>query len=444
MNGSKTAAGPRRQAAAAEGWKGEAPGPRTPDQTEANLSFYLFLGGAIAGLIQLTYPVEFGTGFEMVAIGKNIAKSGSFANPYAVAATGATAAVPPAYPFFLGILNKVLRNQAAVFLVAVICNIVVNALAASLLPKLSRVIFRDLLPGVIGGAFWLATAHLMPSWDTSYTVAGLILFCLMSELFLRERRSVILHGAGAGALAGLLSLLNPSAILVLLPWLAYLVLRRIAPLRAAVVYAAIIIAAMAMVDTGWMWRNYKQLGAFVLRTNLGMTLYASNNDCASSSLISNERSGCYQAHHPNTSAAEAELVRTLGEVAYDRLRVANAKQWAVSNPVPFTRLTAKRFWEFWFPPAELYPYSAAAIWIVTALSIPGLIIMGIRREPILFFMVTVSVVYPLLYYLVVTDMRYRYPILWLSCIAAGYACTGFGTFLVTHRRTRQRIEAVVE
>ena len=80
------------------------------DQFEKTVRFYLFCGGAAAGLLQLFSPVEFGASFEMIAIGKNLAEHGSFANPYAVAATGATAAVPPAYPFVLGALYAIFQE----------------------------------------------------------------------------------------------------------------------------------------------------------------------------------------------------------------------------------------------------------------------------------------------------------------------------------------------
>ena len=79
-----------------------------------------------------------------------------------------------------------------------------------------------------------------------------------------------------------------------------------------------------------------------------MTLYASNNDCAESSLIETGRNGCYQLYHPNASVSEARLLRALGEVAYDRLS------------------------------------------------------------------------YPFVYYFVVTGVRYRYPVLWLSLLPVGY------------------------
>ena len=60
------------------------------------------------------------------------------------------------------------------------------------------------------------------------------------------------------------------------------------------------------------------------------------------------------------------------------------------------------------------------IWLATALSVPGLILMALRREPVTLFVAAVLLIYPLMYYVVVSDVRYRYPVLWLSLLQAGY------------------------
>lgn len=64
--------------------------------------------------------------------------------------------------------------------------------------------------------------------------------------------------------------------------------------------------------------------------------------------------------------------------------------------------------------------TAYAIWTITGLSLPGLVLMARRRELVTVFVVAVLAIYPLMYYVVVSDMRCRYPVLWLSLLAAGY------------------------
>lgn len=393
-------------------------GGRASDR--ARLSFYLFIAGGIVGLVQLSSTVRFSSGTEMFAEARNLAEHGAFANPFDIMKTGPTAVNPPLYPLVLALLMKLLTVPYLVAAGAVIGNILANALTAGLLPRISFVFYGDTIPGAVAAVLWLAAVQLMPDWDASYTVAGLILFCLFSAWSIERTDKPLPFGALAGVAAGLLCLLNLSSILISLPWIAYLILHgKVSWVRVAR-YGGVLLASLLLVVSAWALRNRHQLGVPVLRTGLGMTLYASNNDCAESSLMDNMRSGCFEAHHPNSSLAEARLLRALGEVAYDRMRTAAAVSWAMANPVRFRRLTARRFLEFWFPRPEEHAYTAYVIWLATVLSIPGLIVMIRNREPVVVFMVVVQLIYPVMYYLVISDVRYRYPVLWLSLLPAGY------------------------
>lgn len=360
----------------------------------------------------------------MVAVARNLADHGAFADPFDAGATGPTAANPPLYPLLLASMFKILGNPNLVTWVATICNIVVNAVTAALLPQVAVVLFDDAFPGVIASVTCLAAMQLMPAWDTGYTVAGLMLFCLFSASGM-GKHSAAGYGALAGLAAGALALLNPSSLLVTPLWIVWLSVPRKS--GAVAKYWGAFLATLCLVVSVWVLRNNVQLGAPVLRTNFGMSVYASNNDCASASLVEDERGDCYQRHHPNTSRDEAQLVRTLGEVAYDRKRTADAMHWMVSHPDRFRRLTLGRIREFWFPLPGGHPYTTAVVWLITGLSIPGLVLMTWRRERAAYFLLPVLVVYPLMYYVVVADMRYRYPILWISALAAGYLAAFFKT-----------------
>ena len=68
--------------------------------------FYLFVLGGVAGLAQFAITMPFGVGYEMVAIGTNLAKGAGFANPFAVLDAGPTAVNPPLYPLLLGVLFR--------------------------------------------------------------------------------------------------------------------------------------------------------------------------------------------------------------------------------------------------------------------------------------------------------------------------------------------------
>jgi len=143
-------------------------------------------------------------------------------------------------------------------------------------------------------------------------------------------------------------------------------------------------------------------------------------------LIDEERTNCYQSHHPNTSIAEAERLRSLGEIEYDRMRVQDTMAWVRSHRTPFLHLSLARFRDFWLPPREDHPFKSVTIWIATLLSIPGLLLMIYRRERVTPFALFVLAIYPLMYYVVVSDVRYRIPVLWLSLLPAGYFLAKIG------------------
>ena len=221
---------------------------------------------------------------------------------------------------------------------------------AALLPRLSLLIFSRAEPGAAASVLWLASMRLMPSWDMSFTVAALILFCLFSTPPIAGDMTSARAGASSGILAGLLLPLNPASLTIAGPWVVCRLAYRKLPAGMIVRYSCVLIATLTVIVSPWVLRNYRELGAPVIRTNLGMTLYASLNDCAEPSLLDSEWTDCYQSHHPNTGIREALLLRSVGEVAYDRRRIADAGEWIRTHPRRFAQLTLARFWEFWLPP----------------------------------------------------------------------------------------------
>jgi len=396
-----------------------------PTPELANICFLLFALGGIAGVAQLSFPLPFGAGFEMVAAGRNLADSGTLANPFRILDTGPTSVNPPLYPLFMGLLFKLFGSPGVVLIAAAIGNTVMNALTASWLPRISLAVFGSFVPGVVAALLWLGAVQLTPAWDAGYTVAGLTLFCWYSVSAIgsdRPVRGTIL----SGLVAAVVVMLNPACLIALLPWLAYLVLIQTRNRKRAVLFAAAVSVIICIPVSLWILRNSIVLGAPVLRTNLGMTLYVSNNECAQPSLIESGLIGCYQTHHPNESILEAQALRSEGEVNYDRSRVAASINWIRANPTRFRQLTISRLRQFWFPPAGRNAFHTYVIWLGTVLSIPGFVLMVRRRDPAALFIGCVLLVYPLMYYIVVSDVRYRYPVVWLSFLAAGYLIHSIG------------------
>jgi hypothetical protein len=393
-----------------------------PERELKAVTLLLFAAALMAGVYQFTHSRSFGfgPGREMVALARNLARHGSFANPFQAAATGPSANQPPLYPFFLAGLMRLFGDTLVFAWVATLAAILIQALHAALLPRLSLLLYDDAKTGIHAAILSIFALRVMPDWDATFTATGLMGFCLASAWLFRRNASPSRSGAIHGMLAGVLLLLNPASILVSAPWTLFLLLRRKLPLKRIPAFSTAFVVGLGLVSMPWMVRNYMQAGVFAIKDNFGITLYASNNPCAKSSLWAS-LGVCHDANHPNTSLPEARELTGLGEAEYDRRRAAAAIQWMAQNPRRFCTLTLRRAFEFWFPAPAPPLYCIYAVWIVTALSIPGLWLAAAKRIPAAWFTMAVALVYPMMYYVVVSDVRYRTPILWLSLLCAGYA-----------------------
>jgi hypothetical protein len=98
-----------------------------------------------------------------------------------------------------------------------------------------------------------------------------------------------------------------------------------------------------------------------------------------------------------------------------------------SHPWKFLSLSATRARMFWFPDAEGHSLYAFGVAFVTIGSIFGFLLLAARRKPILLFLGAVQLLYPILYYLVQNDPRFRAPILWISLLGTGYLLVNVGS-----------------
>ena len=71
--------------------------------------------------------------------------------------------------------------------------------------------------------------------------------------------------------------------------------------------------------------------------------------------------------------------------------------------------------------------------MVTVLSAAGLGLMWRRGRSAALVFSGVFALYPVVFYIAVADMRYRFPIVWLSALAVGYL--GFVCLETARRRT---------
>ena len=332
-----------------------------------------------------------GQGHENVNVARSLLAGQGFANPFQWA-TGPTAHVAPVYPGLLWLQMRVLGYGPAFGVVATLVDVLLQTAVLLLLPRLAARMWGRAEAGYWAAGLMLLVNAPMPQTETA--LAALV--CVLAVMAMEARRA----GAAAG-LMGLAALTNPA----LCPAAALAAFARFPWRKAALIAAAGIAIAMP-----WVIRNRVELGAWApVRDNFGLEFWISNGDGA---VARSFGSRTFFERHPMHSAAVAERMRQVGEAAFNRAALREGTAWAERNPGTFARLTAERAWLYWFP--------ADARWMgaITVLSLAGIWLVG-RKGLALF--APFLIVYPLPYYLVQAAARYRYPVLWISALLAGFA-----------------------
>lgn len=369
---------------------------------------------------------------EALAVAQCLAQTGTFSNPFATTPTGPTAHVAPLFPAFAAIVVAVFGDGPRTYFVLSFAATTVMAVLVALLPVTTAYLRLGFAPGVFASFLYLvAKVPVFEAWETTYVALVTLLLTLLMYQSLSVRptlnRTVL-----TGAVWGIAILLNPVLALPFLAWFAYSVFQAY-PRHAAFV-AMLSLGVPAMFCAPWILRNYAAFDRLIfVRDNLGLELQVSNNDCAHFSLRSNLHSGCFAAHHPNVNRSQAEQIKALGEIQYNKQKLRSALAWIWSHPHRFVDLSVQRFVHFWFPTEGLrlvdvhkdtggYRQYALVVWAATLLSLVGLGLGWLHghRHAVVLSLLWVFF-YPPVYYLVQYENRYRVPILWVTFMWAGYA-----------------------
>jgi hypothetical protein len=184
-------------------------------------------------------------------------------------------------------------------------------------------------------------------------------------------------------------------------------------------------AAAFLVCLPWLARNQRAVGAFSLRTNLGVELNVGNNDLA--------RGYPVMSVHPSTNGDAFRRYRSIGEAAYARETMTRAKEWTLAHPWRFAVLTLHRAQLFWLgePPTidpRVEPGVVAARdpkswikWIAHAGAGLACLVgawLFARERGEGRWLLAVLMLFPAPYYLTHTMERYRFPIEPLIVLAA--------------------------
>lgn len=361
------------------------------------------------------------TRWEISAVAMALYERGEFADPYCLP-TGPTAHMPPFQPALMAAIYHLFGPTLVAGYIIWLIAIAGSAGMYGMLPWLGEKLGLGLKAGLIAG---LAGA-VIPRWPGWIEGPAAVLIGLMAAAFLRRWSTGRATSGGSLALGlavGLAFHVTPSLLPVALGLAAFelLWLRETRRRR----WAALMLLGMAAACAPWTWRNYARLdGLFFIRSNFGLELRMGNHEGAAPTLDLSARGGTER--HPRTNEEEARKVQRLGELEYMRRTGREAAHWIRAHPAAFLRLTGLRVAQFWLGPVDDLPVALGTA-LLTLLAAVG----AWRAFPVLSvpqraaFLIPLAA-YPLVYYLVGYEPRYRQPMdgLLLLLAASAFAAPG--------------------
>ena len=363
-------------------------------------------------------------------IAYSLASGKGFASPFQ-RDTGPTAWLAPVYPLLVAAIFKLfgVYTQAS-FLVAVFLNIAFSA--GTCIPVFyacKRV--GGLTAASLAAWFWalFPNAILIPFewiWDTS--LAALLAATILWLTFRVAESDSWRDWVAYGLLWGFALMTNPALLSlspVLLGWLIW----RVRPKsRIYLRKPAIAVALAFLCCVPWTLRNFVTFHRFIpFRSNLSYELYIGNNEN-------------YDERHrglPPVITQDRETLRYLrmGEMAFMDEEQRKALLFIKAHPLMELKLFAWRFVDFWIgvadPWATFLRTDSLLVRVIllgnlaSALgALLGMVALFLERNIYAVSLAAFPVVFPFLYYLTHTSLRYRHPIdpvvLLLTAIAIHY------------------------
>jgi 4-amino-4-deoxy-L-arabinose transferase-like glycosyltransferase len=391
--------------------------------------FLLHSGDKIAGKDAWSWGYEAACTARSVAAGDGWAGQWNRAQMPWGLGSGATGWLAPLYPaliagamaLFGGMTSAMATALFAIqcLLSAVTCLFVWGIGVELGEPRVGR--WAGFLFAFTPTAIWNASATV---WDTTCVAFGIAAFLFLVLRYGRRPSNVA--PSALGAAFGALLLLNPAPVSMFPVAIAWLAAHR-ASWSARWSAAASFSAAAFLVCLPWLARNRHEVGAFSLRTNLGVEMNVGNNDLAHGYPV--------MSFHPSTNAEEFQRYREIGEVPYAAEAMRAAKAWILAHPLRFAALTLHRVQLFWLgEPPPIDPREEPGVvaahdpkswikWIAHLLA--GITCLYgswrfARERPEGKYLFAALMLFPAPYYLTHTMERYRFPIEPLIVLTASW------------------------
>lgn len=352
---------------------------------------------------------------EMGWVARSVALGRGFTSPF-FHSTGATALVPPLFPYLLA---GVFRTYGLYSPKSAVVILMLDSLFSALTCIPIYLCLRDAVgekAARLAGWIWViypfaiyyASAQV---WDYALT-SMLFAWCF----YFAQRLNVttrLMAWFGYGVLYGVTALSNPS-VLSMLPFLMLLALYRVWRSGGKVVLRPTVTAvAFLMMLMPWTVRNYREMHGLVpVRDGFWLEFWAGNHGDMTRTNPGNS--------HPATNDVEMAKFEAQGEMAYLAQKHTLGMTWVRQHPALFAEVTGRRIFRFWtgfwsFTGEYLHeePLDVPNLFFCSAVTF--FMFCGIRRwwkmdrRHALPYAIVIAI-FPITYYLTHTSMDYRQPI----------------------------------
>lgn len=382
-------------------------------------------------------------GYELGRVAGSIAAGQGFSSPLRFFDTGPTAWFTPIYPYLVAGIFRIWG------IFSVESKLVIEtsncAFAALTVIPIYGIAQRSFGKAAAIGASWawvfLPTSLLFPLywiWDTN--LAALCMTLLFWATLAIPEAKTTWTWVAYGALWAMGVLINPS-LLAVFPFLAgWAIWRSRRESLPWLTFAAPTILVFALAMVPWTVRNYRVFGKFiVLRSNFGLELWLGNNPSVPDTWS--------PWLHPNDSREEAEKYKAMREIPYMEEKEREAVAFMRTHPGDTLHFMFRRFINTWLAITD----SPADGWGFMPLYAKGFIALNLlfsvftflgalfahreRNEEAIPYLLLL-LVFPLVFYVTHSSLRYRFPIDPIMMVLAAYGVV-HSVSLFTERLLRQ-------
>lgn len=339
-----------------------------------------------------------------------------FSDPYLSGPSGPTAQMAPIYPFLHAAACLIFGTGAAGWAAILALTALVWSLQWTLAYDFLR--YYGHPSAGLGAALFGVLVPLQGrlfKWEAVFTACALAAGATLMARLLAKPNGAKASLFGVAAAASLL--LAPSAATVFFAWGVLLLCHQ--PLKSVIKTTAIALL-FALLPLGlWTARNYRTFGhLFFIRDDTGMAIGSSDSDCAQAILADNLASGCFATLHPTANVSILAQLRQEGEYRFAAHQMGSTVQWVRSHPMRFTTLTLERIAYFWFPLERSDRRVLVNGILMSLATMFSFLSVYWRRSQGFAILAGGLFFYPVTYYLVQGEQRYRYPVFWMSVLLA--------------------------